>query len=154
MGFLDKIKGAVSAVTGGGAKVTLEFRPPFAMPGEPVQVRVTATSTGGEIKSKGLYIDLRAVETVRVDKDEVAGAERDVNCSRETFTQEIAISPAFVLAPNETKTFEGVVNLPANCQPSFTGKLTQHEWTIRGRVEAFGNDPDSGYQPLRVGLRS
>ena len=57
-----------------------------------------------------------------------------------------------MLAANETKVFEGVFVLPGGIQPSFQGKNASHQWTVRGRIEAFGNDPDSGYQPFRVGL--
>ena len=63
------------------------------------------------------------------------------------------ISGEFVLGANESKEFEGTVNMPQNVQPTFQGKYTFHEWEIRGRVEAKGNDPDSGFKPLRVGLK-
>jgi hypothetical protein len=29
--------------------------------------------------------------------------------------------------------------------------VAQHEWSIRGRIEVTGNDPDSGFMAFRVG---
>src|SRR3989304_6076715 len=52
MGFLDKLKGAVNAVTGGAAKVTMEFEPKAVYPGDVVRVKISATSTGSEVKAK------------------------------------------------------------------------------------------------------
>ena len=62
MGFFSKIK---NAVTGGEAQISLAFEPPIPSPGETVTVSVTATSTGGEVKSSGAFVDLRAEEVIR-----------------------------------------------------------------------------------------
>lgn len=152
MGFFDKIKGAVNAVTGGGAKVLIEYQPAVGFPGDWVRVRISAQSTGGEIKSKGVFVDLLGTEQVRLREGE-AGEHGHINGSKQTFAQEFQIAPAFVLAPNETKQWEGQFQLPAALQPSYQGAWAQHVWQVRGRIEAFGNDPDSGFQPFRVGLR-
>ena len=50
--------------------------------------------------------------------------------------------------------FDGVMTLPSNTQPSFDGALCDHGWGIRGRLDTFGNDPDSGYKSFRVGLKA
>ena len=153
MGFLDKLKSAASAVTGGAAKVSIEYQPQVAMAGDSIRVKITCTSTGGEVKSKGVFVDLRGLEVVNIGEHQ-AGNDSLVHASKTTFEQEIQIAPALVLPPNETKFFEGTVQLPATAQPSFHGTYAEHKWEIRGRLEAFGNDPDSGYQPLRVGIKS
>jgi hypothetical protein len=80
--------------------------------------------------------------------------EKDVRTSKATYDHAFQIAPAFVLGPNETKVFEGSFQMPAVLQPSFTGAYAEHKWEIRGRVEALGNDPDSGWQPLRIGLKA
>jgi hypothetical protein len=154
MGFFDKIKGAVNAVTGGAAKVTLDFEPKVAFPGDAVRVKISATSTGAEVKSKGVFLDLLGAESVKLPKGTVENQSNEINATKTQLSQEFQIAPAFVLAAGETKLFEGVVQLPGGLQPSFQGALARLEWQLRGRVEAFGNDPDSGYQPIRVGLRS
>lgn len=153
MGLFDKLKSAVNFVTGGAAKVQIEYSPSTALPGDPISVKVTATSTGAEVKSKGIYIDLRAVERVSVNKRDSAELDNDLNLSFTTFNQEFKIAEEFVLGKDETKVFEGSVNMPQNVQPTFNGKYVSHEWEIRGRVEAKGNDPDSGFQPIKVGMR-
>jgi len=153
MGLMDKLKGAVKAVTGGAAKVTIEMSQPLAMPGDGIGVRVTVTSTGGEVKSKGVFVDLRGDERVSVNKKASELLDQNLVLTRETFSQAFQITGEFVLGAGETQTFEGQVVVPPNVQPSFSGTFTEHQWQIRGRLEARGNDPDSGFLPFRVGLR-
>ncbi len=151
MGFMDKIKGAVNAVTGGAAKVTLDVEPRSASPGDTVKVKVTATSSGAEVKSKGVYVDLAGEESVRLPKGTVANVTEVITASKTTFSQEVKLAGDFVLKANETKAWEGTVPSPREVKPSYAGAFTNHEWNIRGLIEAFGNDPDSGFQSIRVG---
>jgi len=76
-----------------------------------------------------------------------------VNNTKNVANQSYPLAPAFVLAAGETRTFEGTLQVPGGSPPSFTGPSVRYEWKIRGRLEAFGNDPDSGFQSLRVGTR-
>jgi hypothetical protein len=152
MGFFDKIKGAMNAVTGGGARVTIEYNPPVAFPGEPLYVRITAQSTGGEVKSGGIFVDVWGSEDVHLHKGAAPNVQEPIHVTHTTFNQAYPIAPGFVLAPNETKVFDGTITFPHG-MPSYEGHHVKHVWTVRGRVEAFGNDPDSGYVPIRVGLK-
>ena len=152
MGFFDKLKGAVNAITGGGAKVVLELGSASAYPAGLVRVKLTVTSTGGEINSKGVFVDLKAVEQIRLPKSAHASLQGDISADKVTFEQEIKIAPEFKLAPNETKMFEGVVTIPPTAQPSYDGPWADHAWAIRGRIEVTGNDPDSGFTPIKIGL--
>ncbi len=153
MGFLDKIKGAMNAVTGNAAKVELEFMPAVAYPGDKVKVTIKATSTGNEVKSKGVFVDLQGREEIKIKRNAVMGVENDVAVTKTTLEQALQIAPAFVLGKGETKVFEGMIEIPTAAQPSYAGAFTAHQWEIRGRLEAFGNDPDSGYKPLKVGSK-
>ena len=63
MGLFDKLKAAVNFVSGGAATVSIEYSPTTAVAGSPIKVKVTALASA-EVKSKGIYIDLRAVEKV------------------------------------------------------------------------------------------
>jgi len=154
MGLLDKLKNATNTLSGGAARVSLEYAPSVALPGDTLSVRITATSTGSQVKSSGVFVDLRAVETVRLSAVRVSsGDTASTRSSHTSFEQQFPIAPAFTLAPNETKVFEGQVRLPSNVQPSFEGHFAQHEWSIRGRVEVTGNDPDSGFVAFRVGTK-
>ena len=153
MGFLDKMKGAVAAITGSAAKVSLEYHNVLASPGDLVAVKVTAASTGAEVTSKGVFIDLRGTEEIDIPARAAMSVEERVALSNEIVERAFQIAPGFTLAANETKVFEGNFQLPTDCQPSYSGRFCKHEWQIRGRVEAFGNDPDSGYLPFRIGLK-
>ena len=63
MGVFDKLKSAGQAMTGGSAKVSIEYPLQTVFPGEPVAVRVTVmSSASGEVKSKGVFVDLLAEE--------------------------------------------------------------------------------------------
>ena len=152
MGLLGKMK---NAITGGGANVSIEYPSTPVHPGDRIHVRVTVISTGGEIKTNGVYVDIRGHES-----GHVTGGNRchrcgdydshvSVNVSHNTFDQAYPLSGAFTLQPNETKIFEGDITIPPNAQPTYHGSI-QHVWELRGRIEAFGNDPDSGFQVIVV----
>jgi len=150
MGFLDKLKGAVNAVTGGAATVTMQYQPQMGMPGQPIQVQIVATSTGAEVKSQGIFVDLRGTEYVHI-KAGVAGVSSEVRVSATTLEQSFQVAPAFVLPAGQSMTFEGGFQIPPHCMPTYEGPYAEHSWEIRGRVEAFGNDPDTGFMPFMIG---
>ena len=142
MGIMDKLKSATQAMTGGAAKVSIEYPLQAVFPGESMTVKVTLVSSGGEVKSQGVFVDLLAEE-------KVSGSE-NVTCMRcknrfsapvsetkKTFEQSFPIASAFVLAPGETKVIEANLQVPGGAQPSYSGPLGHHEWRIRGRLQAF-----------------
>lgn len=145
MGFLDKVKSAGAAVTGGAAKVSLEYPHQPMKPGDSISVKVTVVSMGKEVKSGGVFVDIHSFEKGQV---KCGKCQQLVNINNETAKQAISIAPAFVLQPNETKVFESTIQLPMG-QPTYHGTMN-HDWMIRGRLEAFGNDPDSGFQKIEV----
>jgi hypothetical protein len=154
MGFFDKLKGAMNAVTGGGAKVTVEFSPATAFPGEGLQVRITAYSTGADVKGNGVFVDVQGVEQVKLAPNSAPNVQQEINVSRPTFEQSFQIAGPYMIPAGGQQQWEGIVQLPPSVQPTFDGALCDHDWGIRGRLEAFGNDPDSGYVRFRVGQRS
>lgn len=149
MGFFDKIKGAVQAVTGGAANVDITYAE-RATAGSTVAVKVTVTSKGSEIKSKGVYVDFTGHEQVHVTKKDDAKLAEDLRVGASHSAQEFQIAPALTLAAGETKTFEGTIQLPPTLQPTFAGRYAQNQYQLRGRLEATGNDPDSGWKPIRI----
>jgi hypothetical protein len=155
MGLFSAIKGAVQAVTGGAARVTIEF-PAMACAGDEVQLRVTCTSTGGEVKSQGVFVDLWGCEKVQIKggSEKPSGEKQDVNVTNNTFSQAFQIAGPLVLGAGETREFTGAIRIPASLQPSYNGVHAQHEWSLRGRLEAWGNDPDSGYKPVRIASKT
>lgn len=149
MGFFDKIKGAVQAVTGGAAAVEITYAEK-ASAGSTVAVKVTVISKGSEVKSKGVYVDFAGHENVHVTKKDDAKLGEDLRVGAGHSAQEFQIAPALTLGAGETKTFEGTIQLPPTLQPTFAGKFAQNQYQIRGRLEATGNDPDSGWKPIRI----
>lgn len=145
MGFLDKMKSVGSAITGGAAKVSIEYPHQTMKAGDSVPVKVTVMSMGKEVKSGGVFVDVRAEESGNV-KCKHCGQMTEVH--NETVKQSIPVGPAFVLQPSETKVFDVTIQVPSG-QPSYNGQVS-HQWRIRGRLDAFGNDPDSGYQNLEI----
>jgi len=146
MGLLDKMKSAASAVTGSSAKVSIEYPLKPLRAGETLNVKVTVVNTiGKEVKSGGVFVDIHSVESGQV-KCKHCGQMTQVN--NEPVKQAIPVGPAFILQPGETKVFEANIQVPSG-QPSYNGQIT-NTWKIRGRLDAFGNDPDSGFQTIEV----
>jgi sporulation-control protein spo0M len=149
MGFFDKVKGALNAVTGGAATVQFMYGPQIIFPGEQVQVGIGVTSTGQQVQSKGVFIDLAATEIV----DFKDSSDNHIRYQEQTFYREIQVAPPFALAPGQTQQFQVVFVVPPEARASFHGKLCRHQWQIRARVEAFGNDPDTGWIDTRMGMK-
>ena len=150
MGFMDSLKSMVNTVTGGSATVTIQLQQACVFPGEAVTFKITAKSNGAEVKSKGVYVDIFAEEKVSLRDEE---SKQEINRAKTTIQQTIQVAPAFTLAANEAKEFAGTFEFPSNALPTFAGAFTQHRCLLRGRIEAFGNDPDSGYQAINVGAK-
>ena len=152
MGFFDKIRGAVAVVTGGAADVRIEY-PPFICAGDTVNIRIIATAKSNPIKGDGIFVDLKGMEEIRLRKSDAEGLTSDVSISRETLETNFQIAGAFQLGANETAQWEGQIRIPPTAQPTFDGAICDHGWGIRGRLSMFGNDPDTGFLPIRVGIR-
>ena len=51
----------------------------------------------------------------------------------------------------QTYDFEGMIQIPANANPSFRGSMIKHTWEVQAGLDMTGNDPDSGWQVIEVG---
>lgn len=149
MGFLDKLKGAVHAVTGGAATVEITY-PDRVTAGAAVPVKVTVTSKGAEIKSKGVFVDFEGEERISISKKDDSKLAEDYHRSVGHSKQEFQLCGEFVLGAGESKTLDGSITLAATLQPSFEGRHAKNLYQVRGRLEAKGNDPDSGWKVMRV----
>ncbi len=138
MSFLDnvknKIKQVADSVTGHAATVALETSGKFSE-GEIITTKVTITSTGNAVSSKGVFVDL-------LGQDDPS--ENLVEKAREFVTRdtdplhEIAVGEGFELAAGETKVVSGQFTVPGGLDPA-------RVWFVRARVQTFGNDPNSDY---------
>lgn len=132
MSILDKMKGALNTVTGGAAEVALVYEGAFA-PGATMKVKVTVTSTGAPFKAHGVFVDLRAKKTHAVGQ--VTGNLLAAD------DKSIQLFDDFELAAKESRSFDGEIEIPGDIDAAL-------DWEIRGRAEAFGNDPDSGFRDV------
>ncbi len=153
MGIFDKIKDAKNAVTGGAADVSMEVADSNLEIGKPTKVKVTVVSLDSEVKSEGIFVDILGREhgDLRVKHQCRCGTRLDYTetIGKNTYKNEIPMCGAFTLRNNQTKVVEGEISIPVGQQPTYIGTL-KHEWSVRGRLEAFGNDPDSGFQKIHV----
>jgi len=146
MGLLDKMKSAAAAATGSSAKVSIEYQLKPMRAGDVLPVKVTVMSNiGKEVKSAGVFVDIYATESGQI-KCKHCGQMTQINS--DNVKQAIPVGPAFTLQPGETKVFEASITIPPG-QPTYNGQVS-NTWKIRGRLDAFGNDPDSGFQTIEI----
>jgi len=127
-------KGMTDVVTGKGAELTLVTKGALAGGGT-IHVTMSVKSTGGAIKAEGAFIDLYGED----DPDENALEKAKEFVMREKGPKHaLRVSDAFVINAGETQIFEADVKLPAELSKDFT-------WMVRGRIDTFGNDPDTGW---------
>ena len=150
MGFFDKLKSAAGALTGGGAKVTLEVGP--ATIGEPITVSVSAVAKN-KLKVDAVYLLVHSTEKAEFVETEFEDGEWEKEVergSKQVFNQRFNIAGAAQLEAGQSYNWEGSFVLPESANPSFYGQIIRHVWQIQAGLDAFGNDPDSGWQELRV----
>jgi hypothetical protein len=153
MGFFDAIKGAVQAVTGGAAKVTLEFGNQIVFPGDLVPVRITVLSqASGPLNSKGLFIDFVSNEALHLTADPAHNIASEIKLTNPVVSQQFQTNGPFALNPGQSEVFQGQFQVPA-VQPTYAGPHAKHDIMLRARMDVTGNDPDSGWHAIRVGQR-
>ncbi len=144
MGFLDRLTKASHAITGGGANILIQYPKRVFRVGERFKVRVTVKSTGYDVESGGVFVDIKAVE-----KGTVGGPGDDsASVNRKTVDMSFPLTPSLVLGANERRVLDGIIQVPSG-EPTYYGSI-DHRWFIRGRLEAFGNDPDTGFVEIIV----
>lgn len=155
MGFFDKLKSIKNAVTGGSAKVFLSSE--YLTIGEPFEVTVRAEVADAPLKIDRVYLKIVGSEEIEVpDVDVIYDEEGDVEGRRvetvraevETVSLEIHVADGEELEANGSYEWKVEVQLPPNAQPIFRGKYCQHTYAAFAGLDAFGNDPDSGWVEL------
>jgi hypothetical protein len=151
MGFFDKIKSAVNVVTGGAAEVNLSFGE--VKFGEPISIHVRALAKS-DLKIEKVYLQLRGVEEINVDdvdyedRDGDGDKERtheNVRKQHETYEMEQVISGAQELENGQEYEWTTEIQLPDHLQSPYRGRYCTHSYKIFVGLDAFGNDPDSGW---------
>ena len=150
MGLWDKIKSVKNMVTGGAADVTLSVE------GESIEgfvVHSRAFIKDADLKVDKVYLKVRSVEhVVAPDVDlaqdqngNVVRVREDVRHSETTYQQEFVVSGGETLKGDTEYTWTTEVSLGEDVWPTYKGRNATHVWEVFVGLDAFGNDPDSGW---------
>lgn len=147
MGFLDSIKDGAKKladrVTGGYGKVEFEIDRLDYKPGEEIQFTISIEAKG-ELKAKRVLVHLHSQESTRVEIEVTkpdGASQKEMKTFLETKNHEFEVHGPLEMKEGETKTITGTILIPSDCQPTFTGKHTTHEWTVEADVDVpMGKD--------------
>ncbi len=143
MGMFDQAK---NLATGNHAVVTIE-KPASGFVGMPITIKVKVVAKQ-DFEVDGVYVDVSAVETVSWQP---AGTPVPMFATKPTFEQKFKVGTGFKMKSGETKELTGMITIPKDCPVSYAGSAAKHVVQIQGRIDTKGNDPDSGWQEIRIG---
>lgn len=155
MGFFDKIKSGVNALTGGAADVRVAVLGEPVL-GEPFQVEISATATA-DFKINKVYLLVKAWEEVKAEGVEIEIEDGELEVEKEmvhkivdTFNAEIEVDGTQDIDSGETKTWTVEVTVDPENNGTYRGVHARHEWQLYAGLDAFGNDPDSGWVGFEI----
>ena len=143
MGLFDKAK---QFLAGTHAKVSVEL-PAIAFPSMPIAVKITAHAAAN-FESAGVYVIVSATEQVKIDVKDGP----DIHRSESTFHQKFPVAGPFSMKQGESQEWTATITLPPNVPPTYHGKLAKHTVQLQAGLDTKGNDPDSGWIDLRLGM--
>ncbi|GAA4852077.1 hypothetical protein [Algivirga pacifica] len=158
MGLFDKIKSVANMVTGGAAEVVASIDHDGELVlGEPFKIRVQALAKSNLSIDK-VYLKLKSEERVEVEGIEVEyeeDGEREIEhtIARKTtvtYEHELLVAGPQTLNDGETYEWEIEVSIPENNNGTYRGIHAKHEWKFFVGLDAFGNDPDTGWIPFEI----
>lgn len=143
MGLFDQAK---NLATGNHAVVTIE-KPASGFTMMPITIKVKAVAKM-DFDVEGVYVDVAATETVSWQPD---GMPTPMFKTHSTYANKFKVANGFKMKSGETKEFTAIITLPKDCPVSYQGSNAKHVVQIQGRLDTKGNDPDSGWQDIRIG---
>ena len=150
MGFLKKLKGAVSKLTGGGAKVTVFVNGNDIK--ETLNISINAEVKDNSLEVKKVYLWIKSVEKIDIPKNSLPQNLREIanfglTLSNDRFPKkEFIVTEAQKLEAKKTYTWNIDIKLDDEAIPSYKGHFANHEWLFYAGIDVKGNDPDSGWQ--------
>jgi hypothetical protein len=148
MGFFDKL-------TGGAAEVRVAVLGEPIL-GEPFQVEISAAATSG-FKINKVYLLVKAWEEVKAEGVEIEIEDGELEVEKEmvhkivdTFNAEIEVDGTQEIDSGETKTWTVEVTIDPENNGTYRGVHARHEWQLYVGLDAFGNDPDSGWVGFEI----
>ncbi len=154
MGFLNKLKGAVSKLTGGGAKVTVFVNGNDIK--ETLNITINAEVKDNPLEVKKVYLWVKSTEKIEIPKDSLPQNLREsanfgLTLSNDLFPKkEFIVAEAQNLDAKQTYTWNIDIKLDAGAIPSYNGHFANHEWLFYAGLDVKGNDPDSGWQKFNL----
>ncbi|NOZ34710.1 MAG: hypothetical protein GXO80_05375 [Chlorobi bacterium] len=149
MGFLKKLKGAVSKITGGGAKVTVFVNGNDIR--ETLNITVNVEVKESPLKVQKVYLWVKSVEKIDIPKNSLPQylkeeANLGLKLSTDRFPRkEFIVSEVQTLEAKQSYTWSVDIKLEDKT-PSYNGHFANHEWLFYAGLDVKGNDPDSGWQ--------
>ena len=150
MGFLKKLKGAVSKLTGGGAKITVFVNGNDIK--ENLNITINAEVKDNPLEVKKVYLWLKSVEKIDIPKNSLPQNMREtanfgLTLSNDRFPKkEFIVTEVQKLEAKQTYTWNIDIKLDDEAIPSYKGHFANHEWLFYAGLDVKGNDPDSGWQ--------
>jgi len=150
MGFLNKLKGAVSKLTGGGAKLTVFVNGNNIK--ETLNITINAEVKDNPLEVKKVYLWVKSVEKIDIPKNSLPQNLREaanfgLTLSNDRFPKkEFVVAEAQNLNAKQTYTWNIDIKLDTGAIPSYNGHFANHEWLFYAGLDVKGNDPDSGWQ--------
>ena len=150
MGFLNKVKGAVNKLTGGGAKVSVSVNG-NELKGD-LNITINAEVKDNPIEIKKVYLWVKSVEKINIPKNSLPSnlkehASFGLDMSTDKFPKkEFVVAEAQNLEAKQGYTWTIDIKLDGAVVPSYNGHYANHEWLFYAGLDAKGNDPDSGWQ--------
>lgn len=148
MGFLNKLK---SAVTGGSATVSLEVDGDVHR-GDPATAHIRIEGNQ-DLEYNGIYLLVECHEEAKFEELEFEDGEieRDTeHARRKVFSERFEIAEAGELSEGDEMELTATFTLPEDANPTLRGEIIFNTWRIQAAVDAFGNDPDSGWVEMTV----
>jgi len=150
MGFLDKIKGAVNKLTGGGAKIIVFVNGNNIK--DTLNVTINAEVKDNPLEVQKVYLWIKSVEKIDIPKNSLPQNMREaanfgLTLSNDRFPKkEFVVAEAQTLKPKQSYSWNIDIKIDAGATPSYNGHFTNHEWLFYAGLDVKGNDPDSGWQ--------
>ncbi len=144
MGFFDGLKKLTDRVTGGYGKIELGVKSTDVAPGDTLGYRINIEATG-DLKAKAVLLRLRGTEIARMEiqvQDENGMSRTNTEShTNTTYEQVFQVEGELDMKAGETKTIKGEITIPQECEPTYHGVITNHEWVLEADVDIpWGKD--------------
>ena len=155
MGIFDKLKQAANFVTGGGAKVRIQTAEGVLDGTQPISIIIHADIKDSPITIEKVYLRIRVREYIYLQSADIymedgTFVQKPIHQENVYYRHEQEVSGPQELAANESYSWATEIVLPEDMQGSYQGQWCKHEIAVEAALDAKGNDPDSGWQALRV----